>query len=278
MENLGIFESVFKRAVRDPFHFKKPILKNVLIVTDEKNTKLCDTVQDWLKDQPIFGDAVWACIDGSTYDDWTSLHKILEAAPASLVVTHRLLKESHESNRYSLGSYLDTMTQALACPVLVIPTDPSFAKDPLNSVIAVADHLSGHDALVNYAAAIAGKNGKLKLCHLEDNDVFSYYMEAIERIPEINSEVAREKIQKQLLAAPRHYIDSVRKVLKTERPDLHVDSIIDTGHLIDRYRDLIAKNKADLLVLESKDETQLAMHSLGYSLAVEFQETPLLLL
>jgi len=280
MENLDVFESVFKRAVREPFHYSLPTLKNVLIVTDTKNAELCDSVQTWLKDHPLFKDATWACVDGSTYDNWADLSNIIESAPASLVVTHRLLKETHETKRYSLGSYLDMMTQASSCPVLLLPTDDAKAlpSTPLDSVLAVADHLSGHDALVNHAAAFTRPKGKLTLCHLEDEDVFNYYIETIERVPEINSTVAREKIKKQLLAAPAHYIESVSKSLKDERPDLGVEAVVEIGHIIDRYRDLIGKHSAGLLVLESKDDTQLAMHGLGYSLAVEFQKTPILLL
>ena len=49
------------------------------------------------------------------------------------------------------------------------------------------------------------------------------------------------------------------------------------GHVVTRYKELVARHHVDLIVFDSKDETQLAMHSVGYSLAVEFEDTPLLL-
>ncbi len=70
MENLDVFESVFKRAARDPFQYSFPKLENVLIVTDCKNEKLCDGVQAWLKDHPLFEKAAWSCVDGNSYTNW----------------------------------------------------------------------------------------------------------------------------------------------------------------------------------------------------------------
>ncbi|MFP6649348.1 MAG: hypothetical protein VB817_07795, partial [Pirellulaceae bacterium] len=59
---------------------------------------------------------------------------------------------------------------------------------------------------------------------------------------------------------------------------LQVESVIMLGHLLEDYKRLIARHEIDLLVLNTKDEDQLAMHGLAYPLAIEMREIPLLLL
>ncbi len=49
------------------------------------------------------------------------------------------------------------------------------------------------------------------------------------------------------------------------------------NHLRD-YRRLIEEHKVDLLVMNTKDDEQLAMHGLAYPLTVELRNTPMLLL
>ncbi|PCI37970.1 MAG: hypothetical protein COB53_05415 [Elusimicrobia bacterium] len=282
MDNLDVFESVFKRAVRDPYKYARPDFSRVLMLTDASYSQASQTTQEWLSDHPLFSNAEFQKIESATYNQWIEIEPTIQKIDPSLIVTHRLLKEPPETSKHSLGAYLDTLAQATDCPILIIPNsreEQGSMKIPdLKSVIAVADHLSGHGGLVSNAAAFTADGGTLTLCHLEDEDTFSYYMDAIERIPEINSTVAREKIQRQLLAKPRQYIETVTAVLKTDLPNISIDSVIEFGHLIDRYRQAIAKRQAGLLVFESKDDTQLAMHSVGYSLAIEFTETPLLLI
>ena len=50
------------------------------------------------------------------------------------------------------------------------------------------------------------------------------------------------------------------------------------GHRIAEYRRLITEHKVDLLVMNTRDDDQLAMHGLAYPLAISLRETPLLLL
>ena len=46
----------------------------------------------------------------------------------------------------------------------------------------------------------------------------------------------------------------------------------------DYVLDIIAEHNVSLLVMNTKDDEQLAMHGVAYPLAVELRETPLLLL
>lgn len=280
MENLDVFESAFKRAIREPFVYSRPRFDSVIVLDNGTEDPLCDGVRKWLETHPLFAGAAWICMNSREYEDWAHLKYPLAHRENALIAARRMLEGPDPSNPYSLGATMDAMLQDLPGPVLALPSGG--APDPdrfrLDAVVAVADHLSGHHGLVNHAAAFTLPGGELTLCHVESADVFAHYMNAIERIPEINSALAREKISKQLLAHPRHYIDSVASVLKRERSDLRVDSVVDIGHRIDRYKEILAKRKAGMFVLESKDSSQLAMHSLGYSLAVEFRDIPLLML
>jgi hypothetical protein len=50
------------------------------------------------------------------------------------------------------------------------------------------------------------------------------------------------------------------------------------GHHLSEYRRLVQEHDVDLLVMNTKDEGQLAMHGLAYPLAIEIRSIPLLLL
>ena len=54
--------------------------------------------------------------------------------------------------------------------------------------------------------------------------------------------------------------------------------MIDDPYSRSDYRRLIAERNVKLLVMNTKDEDQLAMHGLAYPLSVELRDTPLLLL
>jgi hypothetical protein len=50
------------------------------------------------------------------------------------------------------------------------------------------------------------------------------------------------------------------------------------GHFLSDYQQHIQEQEIDLLVLNTKDDDQLAMHGLAYPLAVELRTLPLLML
>ena len=74
--------------------------------------------------------------------------------------------------------------------------------------MVINGHLVGEDALVNHAAVLTAIGGTLHLTHVEDDAVFERYLDVISKIPEIDTDVARETIQEQLLREPSVYIDS----------------------------------------------------------------------
>jgi len=54
--------------------------------------------------------------------------------------------------------------------------------------------------------------------------------------------------------------------------------IITTGHHLAEYKRLVEEHRVDLLVMNTRDDDQMAMHGLAYPLAVELRSIPLLLL
>ena len=75
-----------------------------------------------------------------------------------------------------------------------------------------------------------------------------------------------------------HYAESCRKGLREAGVDLTVEQIVEFGHRVARYRDLVARHSVDLLVTNTKDQDQLAMHGMAYALSVELTEVTQLLL
>jgi len=200
-----------------------------------------------------------------------------------LICTYRNLHLAIPDFPHSLGVFVDVLTQVVAMPVLLLPS-PRMLRDgraKLNSpdvVMAVTDHLTGDDHLVSQAAFFANPAGRLFLTHVEDEATFKRYIETIGKIPEIDTDHAREAILEQLLKEPHDYIRSCREVLKEADPDLDIQELITAGHRLSDYKRLIDEHDVSLLVMNTKDDEQLAMHGVAYPLAVELREIPLLLL
>lgn len=220
MENLDVFESIFKRAVREPYRYDEPRLQSILLVTDLESGEIdayAGKVQAFLKGLSA-GETRFSALCGKDYGRWAELQAQIETHDPDLIVSYRLLQEVHETAKFSLGAYLDTMSQAVRTPILVLPDPqaelPEGALQNRDTVLVVTDHLAGEHRLVNYGARLTSNGGELTLCHLEDLDTFDHYMETIERVPEINTNSARELIPKQILSPPERYIESVAEVLR----------------------------------------------------------------
>ena len=147
-----------------------------------------------------------------------------------------------------------------------------------NHVMAVTDHLAGDAQLVSYATRFTRPKGTLSLVHIEDETVFERYISIIGKIPNLDTDVARKEILAKLLQEPTDYIESCRtEISKLELP-VNVKSIVTLGHRLSDYKRLIDAEEIDLLVINTKDEDQLAMHGMGYPLSIEIQHIPLLMI
>jgi len=280
------FESVFRSAARTVFQAEPVEIESVLVISDGDGS----AVEEFAARSRSFLEILdqrenlrWTTVSGSEYGTVPDLLDRVETERPGLICTHRHLHSESWRWPYTLGEYLDVLTQATTTPVLVIPHPerPEFqqlAGRRPRSVMAMTDHLTGDHRLVNYAAHVTHPGGRLLLGHVEDDAIFERYMEAISKISTINTDVARKEIKARLLKDPEDYVDSCREGLARVWPELTVEAMVTSGHHIRAYRHLVEEHKVDLLVMNTKDEDQLAMHGLAYSLAIELRAIPLLLL
>ena len=143
--------------------------------------------------------------------------------------------------------------------------------------MVVTDHLAGDHHLVSMAVRYVTDDGELVLSHIEDQQSFDRYMKAIDKLPDLDSELARKTISDQLLGEPKDYIESCRTVLQELGVTNLINPLVTFGNRIEDYRHLIEDRHIDLLVMNSRDDDQLAMHGVAYPLVVELRKTPILL-
>ena len=216
------------------------------------------------------------------------LLQVVDEQRPDLIATYRCLHSEAWRFDFTLGAHIDVLTQATSTPVLLLPHPVRGAGATLSGgteapgmtdrVMAVTDHLAGDERLVNAALAFAEPHGTLYLAHAEDDAIFERYLAVIGPSPEIDTDLARECIQAQLLKEPGDYIRSVGDVLREAGVDCDVVDLIAMGSHVEEYRALIDAHEVDLLVLNTKDADQSAMHGLAYPLAVEVRDTPLLMI
>ena len=144
--------------------------------------------------------------------------------------------------------------------------------------MAITDHLAGDDRLVNHALRFVADGGTLRLTHVDDDVTFDRYMDAISKIRTIDTDSARDAIRHQLLKEPSDYIESCAETLMATGLSLSVEKLVTFGHHLSEYRGLIDEHAVDLLVMNTKNEDQMAMHGIAYALAVELRHVPLLML
>jgi hypothetical protein len=283
MTEIDQFESVFKSASKTLFQPEDVSVNEVLVVSDGDEAaaaKFAGICRTFLA---VLGDVVkWRVVDGSQFDSVGGLLQLLEQSDADLICTHRYLHMKAREYPYSLGTYLDVLTQVSAAPVVVMPHPGSIPDanphEDTDRVMAITDHFTGDNHLASWAAHITQPGGRLWLTHVEDQATLELYLAAISKIPEIDTDTARETLQHQLLKEPHDYIESCRVGLREAGVDVQVENVVVLGHHLTDYKKLIEAHEIKLLVLNTKDEDQLAMHGVAYSLTVELRDIPMLLL
>lgn len=286
MTQIDQFESVFRAAAREVFHYQPPEIASLLVVSDLKESEasaLEEQIRHFLRCLGQPQEINWQRIADETPISTAALLDRVASIQPQLIVTYRNLYSEAWRDPHSLGEHLDVLAQKITTPILVIPHPQAsyaveHALEGTNAVMAITDHLAADHLLVNYAVRFTASEGDLYLSHIEDDAAFERTMEAISRIPSIDTLDARSKIAAQLLKAPHDYIGSCREVLSAAGAPLKIHDIVTFGHRINEYRKYIDKRRIDLLVMRCKDGDQLAMHGLAYPLAVELRQIPLLLL
>ena len=285
MPTLDQFESVFRSAVKPIFRHDAASINRAVVITDLAQvaaTKFSDLVQRLLAHLQITD---WKTISGDQYGSTLDLLNLLddEDETFDLICCYRNLHSQAWQHPHSLGSHLDVLIQKTSSPVLILPHPlAGYAYDrafeDIRQVLAMTDHMTQDDRLVNFAARFTGSSGSLHLAHIEDNVVFDRYMVAISKIPTIDTESAKTALRLQLLKNPREYIESCETVLKSIYPGMEIGNIVNYGHRLRDYLDYVDNLNIDLLVIHGKEDDQLAMHGLSYPLAIELRQIPILVI
>ncbi|MGY8769068.1 MAG: hypothetical protein ACKVH8_11675 [Pirellulales bacterium] len=285
MTEIDQFESVFRAADKPRFHYQKWDIQSVCIVSDMPTDQLYTFSKQVLS-------FLQGCCDGQELNvthleanDCASVPQMLqkiEAGSPDIIVTYRNLFTPAADHPYSLGTHLDVMTQATRIPILVMP-DPKFnsgdfSYTPPRNIMAVTDHLAGDERLVNSAVSLTPDGQTLWLTHVEDDATLEKYLTIISKLPQIDTETARIAIPEQLLKEPQDFIRSCQETLAEAGANCIIEQEIVLGHHLSVYKRLIKEHAIELLVLNTKDEDQLAMHGQAYPLTIELRDTPILLL
>ena len=99
-------------------------------------------------------------------------------------------------------------------------------------------------------------------------------MDAISKLPSIDTESAGADLLAHLLKEPADFIRSCADKLE----GITVHPLVRKGCRLAEHSSLIEEHDVDLLVLNTRDDDQLAMHGLAHPLAIELRKTPLLML
>jgi len=286
MTRIDQFESVFKSADKPVFRYEPFSVGSPMVLTDlddeaaESFAVLAGKYAGAGGSREISAQRVIKGADFSTIEECLEL---IAVGKPDLICTYRGLHSDCWRWGQSLGSYVEVLTQTVSVPVLVFPHPAaaetlSAAEAGCRHVMAMTDHLAGEICLVNAALFFTPAQGTLHLTNLEDQQVFERYMEAIDKIPSIDSAAARDSVLAQILKEARDYIQSCRTVVEEQGLDVEIQETVELGLHVADYKRLAAARDVDLLVMNTKDSGQLAMHGLAYELAVELNDIPLLLL
>lgn len=286
MTKIDQFESAFRAAIKPVFHYREIHFERILIISDLSQSDAQSFVEQIKRFANVIhiGRSVeWQFLNGDDFDTTQDLLDKVRALNVDLIFTYRNLHSNAWKYPHSLGEYIDVLIQLIPIPIVILPNPKAgyadaHALQDTNVVMAMTNHLSGNQDLINYAVRFVEQDGKLILVHIENADTFDYYMSAISKISGIETSEAKEQIGRQLLKEPSEYIQSVRESLLTQNSKLSIEDIVKFGHQLTEYREQINHHKVDLLVLDSQDPQQAAMYSMAYPLAVEFRHIPLMLI
>jgi len=286
MSNIDQFESLFRSAIKDVYEYQDISFKSILLVTDldEHNSSIFSVqVKEFSHLVHIETNSQWHTINKDNFSSTHDLLDIVKEINPDLIFTYRNLHSQAWKYPHSLGEHLDVLIQKTSIPVFILPhPNADYAVDhamkDCNTVMALTDHLSNDHTLVNHAVSFTENDGTLYLMHIEDIDIFDKYINAISKISTINTDNAREKIGNELLKQPENYINTIKSTLKDEKPSINIKSIVNFGHHLTEFKKYINEYKVDLLVINAKDNQQMAMHGLAYPLAIELRQIPLLMI
>lgn len=273
---------MFKSADKPAMVHDDIVVKKVIVIGDETVGDIdahLNTVRQYLdilnRDQPA-----WQALAVTTTSAISSLRDVIRGVAPDLIVAHRDLGETARRTERSLGVILDELLWDSPTPVFVLPDNESGrAYVPPNAphkVMVATDHLTGDNALVDYGARFTPDDGTLLIAQIEDDAIFERYMSEIERIPEIESSVARDRIRERLLETPRSYIASCIRELRDAGITIHIEEVVRFGHRVRDYERLVSDHNVELLCLHANWDDAPARLGMAYMIGTRCRRIPLL--
>lgn len=164
MPQFDQFASRFKAAAKDRFVYRRIDIARAALVTDRVGDEADALLQQVRGFLSVLGDdTAWSVVDGAGCETATSMMDTLSETDAQLIVTYRNLHQSGGYRQYTLGKHVDVLTQVTPMPVLILPHPevPDFADRLRHTqvVMAMTDHLTGDDRLVNTALRLVQAGG-----------------------------------------------------------------------------------------------------------------------
>lgn len=277
------FESVFRSADKPQFRYQPPNVGRILVLTDAENhsSAFHDRVSRFISSGDLGQAPEFTLSNAPSPATKSDFLEPIAADQADLVVTHRHLYETFTDPHLGLGTYPEALMQSSTRPLLILPhyLDPGLlpATEKLEDVMVISDHFSNSDELINWAAKFVSNSGALWLTHVESEPDFNRYMKAIERIPELDTDIARTTLRRELLHESKSYIQNCKQQLARTNPALTVEILACMGRPLDSYRQWLSEDKHEMLVIPALGEEAFRQRALANHLAEEFPQIALLL-
>ena len=277
MLKLDHFASVFRAADKDIISIPKYTLSKVLLVTDVSHEK---SIEIWKRWEALFFQNVEVTIlHGEESKDISLITQKVDASRCDLIISYRCLHSENWQYPHAIGSYVEVITQLTSTPVLLMPhiLEDTQEYAPPESIILISDDLTKEAELLGWACSFRGHKSRYTLVELENLAHFNRMLDAIAKIPQIDTEIAQEKIMSQLQKDSQEWVERSQALLEEwdRSPSLSRTQIAQS--CMSSCVELVEKEKAELIVLNTKDEDQLAIHGLVYPFMVQFRHIPLLL-
>ncbi len=264
--NLDIFESVFKRSVKQHYDYEDFQPGSILIIGNSDHLdKLSNFISEYSHKFESF--------EYNSNFNWIELKSEIEKGRLDLILIQRQLGISNMDLTFSIGPVLESITQEINIPVLIIPHE--FQGLKIETIGIGFDHQIDNSNLINKGLLMRKHLKNLELIHIEDESIFNYYLDAISKIPGINTEYAETNIKETILNLSGDFFRDVASKLENDKVKAGIHCQF--GETVQCYRDIIKDRKIDLLVFEAEDESKMAMHSLGHSLTIQFPNVATLL-
>ncbi|MCB9760150.1 MAG: hypothetical protein H6739_09980 [Alphaproteobacteria bacterium] len=284
MSRIDQFESLFKAAAHPVYSPGEVSIRKVMVITDH-DADATGAYAARLRAgflQTLAEASEWIEVPAGQMANLGELLALTERVQPDLAITWRNLHSSAWRWPYSLGAVLEVLTQHAGFPVLLMPRPEEQPLDALpaatDEVMALTDHLVDDHRIVDWGLRFTRPGGELILTHIEDSAAFERIIAVIGRIPEIDTDTARELIGRRLLEEPREYVASVAQAVTGAASTVRVREVVRMGHHLAEITGVVQERGVDLLVLNTKDDDQSAMHGLAYPLAVELRTLPMLML